>query len=68
VTFEPFRKLRPALLCLLFPMVGCTTLQGFLDDAERPHKSAVPDANRELMDPINRTYFELASPEQGVIG
>jgi L,D-transpeptidase ErfK/SrfK len=60
--------LRPALLCLLFPMVGCTTLQGFLDDTERPHKSAVPDASRELMDPINRTYFELASPEQGVIG
>lgn len=66
-SFSPVRRhLLP--LSLLLSASGCTTFQDFLDSSGEAGVAGVPPAERVLMDPISRNYFELESPRQSVIG
>jgi len=50
---------------------GCTTLQDFLaplGEAPVPPEVVTPIAEQPRLDPISRNYFELATPEQSVVG
>ena len=50
---------------------GCTAIQDFLaplGDEPAPVEAPVSLTERPRLDPISRNYFELASPEQSVVG
>jgi L,D-transpeptidase ErfK/SrfK len=56
-----------ALLVLASAFGGCTVFEGYVD----PEPAVVelpPPAERPRLEPINRSYFTLASPEQTVVG
>jgi L,D-transpeptidase ErfK/SrfK len=50
---------------------GCTALKDFLaplGDEPIPPEPVTPVTERPRLEPISRNYFELASPEQSVVG
>jgi len=58
------------MLAAALAVGGCTAIQGFLAPLgpdEREEQSS-PVAEEERLDPINRNFFTLESPEQAVIG
>lgn len=56
-----------ALFVLAFASSGCTVFEGYVD-AEPAVVELPPPAERPRLEPINRNYFTLASPEQTVVG
>ena len=53
-------------------LAGCTTIRDFLaplGSGSEPEAAAItPLEDRPRLDPISRNYFELASPDQAVVG
>jgi L,D-transpeptidase ErfK/SrfK len=56
-----------ALLVLAFAFSGCTVFDDYVE-AEPAVVELPPPAERPRLEPINRNYFTLASPEQTVVG
>lgn len=60
-----------ALIATALVLSGCAAIQDFLaplGDEPLPAKTVTPLAERPRLDPISRNYFELASPDQSVVG
>ena len=58
-----------ATASMAFAVSGCTALQGFFEPVEsEPAQAVVPLESRPRLDPINRNYFILESPDQMVVG
>ncbi len=62
-------RVRPfaAFLILAFCMGGCSVFEGYIDPAPEADELP-PPAERPRLEPINRNYFALNSPQQTVIG
>jgi L,D-transpeptidase ErfK/SrfK len=60
-----------ALVAIGAILSGCTAMREFLaplGGEQPPTETPVPLTERPLLDPISRNYFELASPQQSVVG
>jgi L,D-transpeptidase ErfK/SrfK len=58
-----------AASCIIFAAAGCTSFQDYFEATEAPPAAVqVPLEKRQRLDPINRNYFVLESPDQSVIG
>lgn len=61
-----------ALAAAAIILAGCTTIRDFLaplgSDSEPESAAITPLEDRPRLDPISRNYFELASPDQEVVG
>jgi L,D-transpeptidase ErfK/SrfK len=58
------------MLAAALAVGGCTAIQGFLAPlgSDEQEEQLSPVAEEERLDPINRNFFTLESPEQAVIG
>ena len=58
------------MLAAALAVSGCTAIQGFLAPlgSDEQEEQLSPVAEEERLDPINRNFFTLESPEQAVIG
>ena len=58
------------ILAAALAVGGCTAIQGFLAPlgSDEREEQLSPVAEEERLDPINRNFFTLESPEQAVIG
>jgi L,D-transpeptidase ErfK/SrfK len=58
------------MLAAALAVGGCTAIQGFLAPlgSSEQEEQLSPVAEEERLDPINRNFFTLESPEQAVIG
>ncbi|MDA0681183.1 MAG: L,D-transpeptidase family protein [Proteobacteria bacterium] len=60
-----------ALITAALVLSGCAAIQDFLaplGDELLPAETVTPLVQRPRLDPISRNYFELASPDQSVVG
>jgi L,D-transpeptidase ErfK/SrfK len=58
-------------MAIVVMLSGCAALQDFLaplGSGPTPTEVGTPIAERPRLDPISRNYFELATPEQSVVG
>jgi hypothetical protein len=62
---SPVRRL--LLASLLLSAGGCETFTEFREKRGAERDTAIP-ANRTVLEPISRNYFEQESPTQGFLG
>jgi L,D-transpeptidase ErfK/SrfK len=62
-------QVRPfaALLVLILGLTGCSVFEGYVEPVAEVEKLP-PPAERPRLEPINRNYFALNSPQQTVVG
>ena len=62
-------QVRPfaALLVLILGLTGCSVFEGYVEPVAEV-ETLPPAAERPRLEPINRNYFALNSPQQTVVG